>query len=217
MRECLAGRLQWCCLDRAGGNARRGAARSDLDSGPGDSARECRAGSVVRRWGGRVVVDTLPNSSKKCFAVLSSVAPRDAPSLCLLCQRRGYSPVALVRSGGLVAMLVQGPKTRFRGSSLHGCGRFGSKSECFVCFLGNPRSAHLIRTMMEVGPVLVPFHCTTWNPALRRRRLPPPPPTSGFRFAAEAIPLEDQRRFPPAFDAYLRTQAISHRISHEGG
>ena len=218
MRECLAGRLQWCCLDRAGGNARRGAARSDLDSGPGDSARECRAGSVVRRWGGRVVVDTLGQTRARSVLQSSLPLPLATPPHSASCASdAGTVPWLWFDPGGSSPCWSKAPEHALEGSSLHGCGRFGSKSECFVCFLGNPRSAHLIRTMMEVGPVLVPFHCTTWNPALRRRRLPPPPPTSGFRFAAEAIPLEDQRRFPPAFDAYLRTQAISHRISHEGG
>ena len=173
MRKCLAGRLQWCCLDRAGGNARRGAARSDLDSGPGDSARECRTGGVVRRWGGRGGVDTLPNSSKKCFAVLSSVAPRDAHSLCLLCQRRGYSPVALVRSGGLVAMLVQGTKTRFRGFQPPWLWALWQQIGVFCLFLGEPKIGTLDPNNDGGGPGPGPLSLHHVEP-----RSPPPSSTT---------------------------------------
>lgn len=160
-----------------------------------------------------------------------------ACSLCsphFRCPLRGSSlilqPVPATRVQYLDSGSVQGayrhagPKSQVQRSVI--CSLQSVPTSIVVGVLAANRRARFVSWGLEVGtldpnhdgPSLGALRSTTWNSALR----PPPTPTTlashaGIRFAAEATQLEDQRRFPPVFDPYLRTQTISQHISHQCG
>ena len=152
------------------------------------------------------------------FAVLSSVAPGDGSrSFCNLGQRVQYLGSGSVRGTchhvGPRPQVICALYPSFQSPLLWA---LWQQIGVFALFHGELKIGTLDPNNGGGGPGPLSFNhveLRSPTPAPAHRDRPP----AGIRFAAEAIPQEDQRRFRRAFNTYLRTQAISHHISHQCG